>query len=153
MNKQILRLPATPPFLIVVIGGCLLTAGYSLVGMSLMGLAFVILLVQNLRFRSVGPVGLGVLGIMIAFLLAPAFVTLTGKPDADELTINEKVFATVCPVWVQQNLFGRYVTYRDRAWCSAYEDRLPPIVAAPTQTDGEATASTAISSNPSTLWK
>ncbi|MGO7821168.1 hypothetical protein ACC684_28370 [Rhizobium ruizarguesonis] len=151
MNKQILRLPATPPFLIVVIGGCLLTAGYSLVGMSLMGLAFVILLVQNLRFRSVGPVGLGVLGLMIAFFLAPAFVTLTSKPDADELAINEKVFATVCPVWVQQNTFGRYVTYRDRAWCSAYEDRLSPMTAAPAQIDDAATGSTTPATN--ALWK
>jgi len=151
MHKQILRLPATPPFFIVVIGGGFLIAGYNFLGMSLMGLAFVILLVQNLRFRSLGPVGLIILGLLIAFFLAPAFVTLTGKPDADELAINEKVFANVCPVWVAQNLFGRYVTYSDRAWCSAYEDRLSPMTAAPAKIDGEATASTAASSN--SLWK
>ncbi|MBY5453867.1 hypothetical protein HFO91_30280 [Rhizobium leguminosarum] len=153
MNKSVLRFPVTPTFCLVLLGGGFVMAGYNMVGMTIIGLAFVILLIQNLRFRSVGPVGLAVLGLLIVFFLAPAFVTLTGEPDADELAIQETSFQTVCPTWNEQNLFGRYVTYRDRAWCSAYEDRNLPMTKAPVQTDGEATGSASISSNPSALWK
>ncbi|TCB60146.1 hypothetical protein E0J20_09135 [Rhizobium leguminosarum bv. viciae] len=146
----------TPSSCLVLIGGGFVIFGFvfpgaDVLGMTLMGLAFVIMLIQNLRFRSIGPVGLVVITVVIAAFLGPVFFTLTGKPDADELAINEKVFANVCPVWVAQNLFGRYVTYRDRAWCSAYEDRLSPMIAAPAKIDGEATGS--ITSTTNALWK
>jgi hypothetical protein len=38
--------------------------------------------------------------------------------------IRDRVFRTVCADWKEQGFFGRYITYRDQAWCADYQDRL-----------------------------
>jgi hypothetical protein len=47
-----------------------------------------------------------------------------GTTDEQDRYVAERVFKNVCPIWKEQNLFGKYVTYRDRTWCKDYVDRL-----------------------------
>lgn len=47
-----------------------------------------------------------------------------GTTDEQRAFVRERNFRTICPLWNEQNLFGKYVTYRDRAWCRDYVSRL-----------------------------
>jgi hypothetical protein len=47
-----------------------------------------------------------------------------GTRTEQKVYVEERTYKVVCPIWKEQNLFGKYVTYRDRTWCKDYVDRL-----------------------------
>jgi hypothetical protein len=71
------------------------------------------------------------IGIQFAAYAVPAIYTLQkqnayfwGSSDEQRIEVRDRVYKNLCPEWRDQNLFGRYVTYRSRTWCADYLDRL-----------------------------
>jgi hypothetical protein len=71
------------------------------------------------------------IGIQFASYAIPQIYTLQkqnayfwGSTDEQLTEVRDRVYKNLCPEWRDQNLFGRYVTYRSRTWCADYLDRL-----------------------------
>lgn len=88
--------------------------------------------------------------LFIPLALAWGGVLFAPETGADELAIEAKVSANVCPTYYRLNFVQKLNS--GMGWCRNYPQfDGSDQAAAPAQTDGEATGSTAASSAP--LWK
>lgn len=143
-----LPIPTTPVMFAIFIGGGFIIAGYNVTGMTIIALAFVILLFQRLQARRFGVIGLVGLAILITGFLAPAYLTASRVKDANELAIETKIAANVCPSYYGMNFIQKFNS--DMRWCRSYPQYDPSQVdKAPAVETGDATAST----TPNKLWK
>ncbi|OWO90004.1 hypothetical protein B5E41_29190 [Rhizobium esperanzae] len=148
MNKPV-KIPVTPAAVIVIIDGIIMTAGYGILGMSIMGAAFALLTFNNVRRRTVGPIGLVVLLMLTGGFLAPLTAMLAEKPTGEELASHRKYAAVICPSYYRMNLVQEFNS--GQSWCREFP-QFDAASAEAAKIDREATGSTAPVSSTS-LWK
>lgn len=138
----------------IIVGGALIVAGFPVIGLLICGPMSVIAFAKTVRLGLRGG-SLSVAGFLVMLVFAGPLVMagvgffVKDEPNADQLANQRKYAASLCPDYFTWNLVQQWNS--TRSWCRNFPQFDGSDVTQAAKIDGEATGSTAVSSN--TLWK